>query len=536
MNPAVDPNPPVPSSATTTVQPAEFWTDSDPVPLLARNVLSEYVAVVTTLVLGLVMLPFNVAHLGKTTYGLWVLATSITAYFDVLEMGYGSAQLKFTAQYRAHRDASALNEVTSTLFFVFLGIGTLQYVLAIIVSGHLTSWFNLDPAQAPTASAVLLIVMTYIAVGLPFSVFGSITNGFQRYYLNNFISVVTSVTVAVANAIVLLMGYGIVHVVATTTAIRLLSLVAYRASAYRAFPLLHLSWANVRRSRLREITAFSVFLLIIDIASKINFTADTMVIGAFLGTAAIAVWTVGSRIIDLVWQFTRVLSRKLFTNIVDAATQSQTHRSREMLIQGTRISLAIVFPIAAVTAVLAKPIVMRWVGNGFQEAVPVLQVLSALAVVRTGALTAQSVLKATDRHRLLAAVSVAMAVANLVLSIVFVRWLGLTGVALGTLIPAAAGSIFVIFPAACRAVELSMRTALRHAVWPAVWPAVPAALVLVLAAPQTERLWTVALMGAVSSLVYLAIFYRWALPLRERERYSTRVRGLLRRGALVPAL
>src|SRR5262245_42756620 len=78
-----------------------FWTDQEQASLFARNVLSQYVVLGVNMGLGLVMLPFNVAHLGQSAYGLWVLVTSLTTYFDVLEMGYGSAQVKFTAQYRA---------------------------------------------------------------------------------------------------------------------------------------------------------------------------------------------------------------------------------------------------------------------------------------------------------------------------------------------------------------------------------------------------------------------------------------------------
>ena len=505
-------------------------------PVLAKNVLSEYLAIGVSLALGVLMLPFNMAHLGASTYGVWVLATSITTYFDVLELGYGSSQVKFTAQYRARRDAEALNEVTSTLFFLFIGIGVLQYALAMFVAANMERWFNLEAGQAAMARMVLLIVTVYMAVGLPFSVFGSVTNGFQRYHWNNLISVGTSIAAAIANVIVLRLGYGIVELVATTTAIRLLSLIAYRRSAYRAFPPLRIRWQHVRRSRLREVTAFSAFLLIIDIARKVNFTSDTMVISAFLGTAAVATWTVGARITQLISQLTRVLSRKLFPNIVDAAEQNQAARSRQLLVHGTRLSLAMVTPMAAVTAVLAGPLISAWVGDEFSAAVPVLQVLALITAIRTGALTSHAVLKATDGHRFLAAATVTMALTNLGLSILFVRWFGLVGIAVGTLIPAALGSGAVIFPAACRAVQLPLTAALRQAVWPAVWPAVPLAAILAAAVTVTTLpTWLLALIAVAAALLYLAIFFRWALPVDERQWYSSKIASLLRPGGLLPA-
>ena len=39
--------------------------------------------------IGLVLLPFNVHHLGQSAYGLWMLTASLTTYFSVLDLGFG---------------------------------------------------------------------------------------------------------------------------------------------------------------------------------------------------------------------------------------------------------------------------------------------------------------------------------------------------------------------------------------------------------------------------------------------------------------
>jgi len=71
---------------------------------LARNVSTRYMAITVEALLGFVVLPYNVAHLGTSAYGLWMLTGSITAYFSVLDLGYSGALVKFVAQYRARHD------------------------------------------------------------------------------------------------------------------------------------------------------------------------------------------------------------------------------------------------------------------------------------------------------------------------------------------------------------------------------------------------------------------------------------------------
>lgn len=508
-----------------------FWSDDDKqAPLMARNVAVEYAAITVNLLLGIAMLPFNIGHLGQSAYGLWVLVTSLTTYFSLLDLGYASAQVKFAAQYRARRDAVALNEIASTLFFLFLGIAGLAYGAAAVMAFNLGHIFRLRPDQIAIGRQVLLIVSLNVALGLPFSVYGGIVNGFQRYYLNNVVSIGTTVIVAIVNIIVLTMGYGIVELVACTTTVRLLSLFVYQRTAHAAFPLLRIRWRHARRSRLREVTGFSVALLAIDIAGKINYSADTMVIGAFMSTAPIAVWSVAARLVDVTRMLTGVLSRFLFPAIVDSSTQRRLDRLRVLLVEGTRLSLAMVVPMAAVTAILARPAIQAWVGPKFSGAVPVTWLLALVVTVRIGTITGTSVLKGCGLHRMVATNSVANAVSNLILSIIFVRWFGLIGVALGTLIPVSIVGMFINFPEACRYVKLPIARAVRTAVWPTLWPMIPVGVLLLTVRDSLPaRLPMLAAEAVVSGLLYIVLLIAFALRPADREWYLRKIMSLLPR-------
>ncbi len=514
-----------------------MWTNRDkPGSLLARNIAVDYLAIAIDLALGILMLPFNVAHLGKDAYGLFVLTTSVTTYFSMLDLGYGSAQVKFAAQYRALRNVSALNEIASTLFFLFAAMSLACYLLATVLAVNLGHILALAPDDVPTATTVLLIVSVYAAVALPFGVFGGITSGFQRYYFNNVISIATSLTVAAATFVVLSLGYGIVELVTVTTAIRILSLLGYRLSAYRAFPLLSIRWQHVRRARLREVTGFSAFLLIIDVATKINVAADTLVIGAFMGTAAVAVWAVGARLIAAVRSLSTVLSRFLFPIIVDSAALGNHVRLRAVLVQGTRLSLAAVIPLALTLALLADAVVAAWVGPAFEQSQVVVQILAAVVIIRIGTATSYAVLKGAEHHRFAAACSGTVAVTNLALSVLFVRWYGLAGVAVATLIPVSLASMGVVFPAACRCARLPLGRAFRTAVWPAVWPALPAAVVVSggrMALPDGAVMIVLASLGG--GVVYVVCFLAFALATDERQWYVRKVTEVMRAPTSVSA-
>ena len=44
-----------------------------------------------SLLVGFVVTPFLVQRLGQSTYGLWIVISSLTGYFAVLDLGIGSS-------------------------------------------------------------------------------------------------------------------------------------------------------------------------------------------------------------------------------------------------------------------------------------------------------------------------------------------------------------------------------------------------------------------------------------------------------------
>jgi O-antigen/teichoic acid export membrane protein len=506
---------------------------------VARNVTTRYVAIAVEMAIGLVMLPFNLAHLGKAEYGLWVLLGSLTVHFSTLDLGYGSGLVKFVAQYRARGDARALNEIASTLFTIFAALALVAYLIIAGLAFNLASLFNITPEQAAVGKWVLLIIGVHIALNFPFSIYGGIISGFQRYDVNNRLAIAVSGVVALVNVVILSMGYGLITLVAATTGVRVLAYFAYRRNAFKVFPALRLRPSWFRGHRLREVTGFSVYASIIDWAHKLNYQIDQVIIGIFLGSAAVAVWAPAERIISGVQRLTNQLNGVLFPTIVDSDASQKQHRLHQILLQGTQLSLAMVVPIAAALIMLADPLVRAWLGRQAESVagcIPLLQILAVGVAIRVGAATGNTVLKGAGEHRFLAWVNLATGVVNALLSVVLIRRFGLIGVAWGTLVPIVFSSFFILFPAACRRVGVPVRRALRESVVPAVWPAFLVGGVLALIREiSSGTLLAVAFQAAIGGVLYLALFFAVAIGKHDRAYYIAKAVQLTRKRRLAPA-
>jgi O-antigen/teichoic acid export membrane protein len=483
----------------------------------------KYVLLGINLALGIYLLPFTIAHLGKEQYGLWMLAASMTGYFQLLDLGYGNGLVRHIAQADARQDEGEINRTLSTFVVVYLALGAVAFAGIVALAAFALPRFpNLSPPQITEARWILIILGLRVAIGFPMTVFGSITTARQRFTLNGAIAIVVALATAAVTIGVLRTGHGIVTLVAATTAVNLLAYVAYARAARIVFPAMRIALPLFTPRLVREVTAFSFYLFVIAVAANVAFNLDNVVVGAVLGTGAVAVYSVAYRLAEYQRMLCGQFNGLLFPVVVRFEAGGDQAALRKTLIEGTRISLALVAGVTACLLTFARPLVNRWIGPGFDGAVAPLGALAAAGIVLVALGPLGNVLLAIGRQRLVALSSITEAMANLALSLWLVRRYGLAGVAIGTAVPVVVANVGVLMPAACRALGIGINTFLLQVLGPSVVAlaaAVPVGVAMRLAVPP-RSLAEVIVQGGVMGVVYLAALWRVGLSQNDRERYT----------------
>jgi O-antigen/teichoic acid export membrane protein len=232
------------------------------------------------------------------------------------------------------------------------------------------------------------------------------------------------------------------------------------------------------------------------------------------------------------FKVTNQLHTLLFPAVVHQATIGEAESQQTLMVKATRFQLALAVGIAAAAAAEGDVLIRAFFGPGFSSSVIILQLLSFVVVVRAWMAMPSTVLKGTGRQRYVATAAAIAAVANALLSVMLVKWMGLTGSAMGTVIPSATLAAFFIFPQACRVVGLSVWQGYRRIVLPTMWPAVIAMAAIV----ATRHVLPVRLIAvlphmAMGALLYFAIFVAFATERDERQWIAAAVMYLRRRRA-----
>src|SRR5882762_5714592 len=106
------------------------------IPVVARNVLTNWINYFLSGVISFFLSPFIVRHLGDTAYGVWVLLVSLTGYLGFLDLGIRGAVTRYVAKFHTEGNDKQASQTVSSAFGLFLAAAC----LAFLASGVFAIW------------------------------------------------------------------------------------------------------------------------------------------------------------------------------------------------------------------------------------------------------------------------------------------------------------------------------------------------------------------------------------------------------------
>jgi O-antigen/teichoic acid export membrane protein len=494
---------------------------------LLTGTLTRYILLFVNIAIGIFLMPFTMHHLGASQYGLWMLAASMTAYLQLLDLGYGNGLVRQLTHADARGDKDAMNAALST-FLVVYGViaGIAMTAILLLATFALPRFPSLSPEDVRVARAILMILGIRVAIAFPMSVFGAVTTARQRFTLTGSIAIVVALVQGAATYLVLRAGYGLITLVATTTGLAVASYIAYVMAAYAAFPGMRLSISRFKLQEVRGVTSFSMYVFLISLAIQFGYNIDNLIIAAFAGTSAVAIYAVAFRLADYQRQLCNQFNGLLFPVVVRFSATEETTALRAILVDGTRIALGLIVGVTICLVTFADRLVALWMGPGFAGSLPSLYLLAGAGVVLVAAGPLGNLLLARGREPVVAFSCLGEAIMNATLSIWLVRKYGIVGAAAGTLISVTISNVFIQMPAACRLLSIPVAVFLRDVLTPSSIALVPTIAVAwaLRSARVPASLLEVVGAGAVVACVYLLAFILAGLRSSDRARYFGRVR------------
>lgn len=489
------------------------------------NTLANGIAQFASMLAALVFMPFLVKTFGTVNYGLFLLVSSISGYSGILDLGVGTSVVKMTAESAARGDHRRTGQIVSSAVAFFIGVGIITALIMLVLGLNAGSLFKISADGARLLRNLFLVAALWALWSWPSGVAGTVLAGFQRYTQSSLVSLATVLGTAGVTVAVIVTHQGPLALVLGTYAVTFATSLVQIGLAKRALGPTKLSARLVSIDSFRTIFGFAWAVLVIQVCSVIVYQqTDRVVLGVFVGAAAVALYEAAGKFQGLVAQLTTFSVSAVMPMASHLHAQGRQESLHQLFLRGTKYSLMLLSPVVVVLMVVARPLLLNWLGPTFAAQALAAQILISHQLLTSGTAVGHSMILGTGLLPKRVPYIVFVAALNLALSLLLVQRMGIMGVVLGTAIP-----YFIDYPFhmrfILRGLDLSPTRWLRET----VLPTYPLLVVPGLAAwalvntKLSSSLLGVAAIGVVSVLLYWVSVYAVALQPSER----TEVQGML---------
>jgi O-antigen/teichoic acid export membrane protein len=383
----------------------------------------------------LLLPPFLARILSKDAYGAWLLILQLSTYVSLLDLGIQTVIGRFVAHYNELGEIKKRDSIISSAIAILIGSGSIAIVVIAILAWQLPHLFPEMPAALQhDAQLALLCIGGSLAVSLPFTVFGAVFIGLQRYDIPAWI---IGSTKLLAGVLVVLAAHGSRSIVTMAVMVGITNLGAgfWQYIAYRKIAAgYHLSPRIVSRKSIVEVAESCFSLSVSTLGLLIVSGLDTTIIG-FFDYQSIPYYALAATLTNFVFGISISILNTVIPVASSIGARNEPESLGKLLISTTRYTVALLIATNLPLIFLSKTVITIWVGADYATHTSHLfELLVAANFVRQVGSPYFTIAIGCGEHRKVILSPLLEAITNLFFSILLTARMGADGVAIGTFI------------------------------------------------------------------------------------------------------
>ncbi|MBE3116914.1 oligosaccharide flippase family protein [Candidatus Bathyarchaeota archaeon] len=343
---------------------------------VARNSAVSLIRFIATIPVPFLLVPFMLQKLGVERFGLWALASTLSAFVQLGDFGIGLALVKSVAQMQAVNNLQGLNRILGTALVLYTTFAGSIGLCGLLVTGILVrDIFRVPALLANEAETVVMGTVIIFCINLVLSIFTSVINGMQRMDVSNGIAFAVTILNAIGVVLVLSLGFGLRGLVVnngiSTIFAGLVSLLAVRKLA----PSIKCRFWRFCWTEVKPILTYGVNIQITNIAGMAGEPLVKGIISSLAGIQFVTYYDVATRLINPL----RSLFSQAISPLMPFAAESHAIANLSEILtvyrKSVRYIVLLALPLFMLISVIAPVLVDAWIGPGYEASVYTLRVL-----------------------------------------------------------------------------------------------------------------------------------------------------------------
>lgn len=404
----------------------------------------SYLSLGINSIVGIIYIPMLLWFLTKEEFGLYQLVGAAVGYLSTMDFGLSNTTTRYYSRYLAQKDTAAQENLLATCAILYGGLAVLVFAVgAGLLFGFLPFYQNTLSAQEIVSAKYLFFILLFnLAISLPANIFTAIVNSHERFIFTKGLSLLNIILQPI---VILLLLSRSPHVLMVALGHTACSILVICLTVWYSFAKLHVTFKLHTWSRafVKELLTYSFFIFLVMVVEIIYLKTGQLILGAFIGTAAVAVYSVSVQILMMFRSFSGAIFYVFLPRL--SAIAACTERMEEMnhiFIKISRLQFMLLSLVLIGFILYGKPFLTLWVGADFLPSYTYTIILMLGYLFVSSQNMAVLILQAKNKYAPYAYIYTITGVVSLALSVVLCKWWGGLGCALATAVCLGVGQLF----------------------------------------------------------------------------------------------
>jgi len=397
---------------------------------IGRNIRFTILNRVASVAITFFLFPYIVRESGQEVYGVFLLVTTVTGYFGLLDLGVMSAVTKYVSEYNGKKDPAAVNRIVSASLSFYVLVGLVGALCLLGCSIYFDRFFRIDPRNVSLVRQLFIVAAASSLLTWPLSIFRGTVQGLNRYDVEAVVNIVVLCLNALGAVIVFGTGRGIVLYFTLLQFLNIAGCIVFYIVS-RRIGRVRVSFPYLETETFKFIFGFSSFVFLSSLGNLFLFQAHNFIIGYFVSLSAVTVYAVAYNIQNYFRTINSAIGGPPWTVASEMEGRRDYEGQRTLLFKGTKYMSAIMLPVVLIMLFFVEPFINHWVGPGFEESILPARIIILFWLFNGTVEQASGMLSAKGIVKQPLFIQIGMAVFNLIVGLALIRSIGIVAMALG---------------------------------------------------------------------------------------------------------
>lgn len=417
-----------------------------PTSQIRSGAILSYLSLFLGSLISIVYTPIMLRMLGQSEYGLISLANSVVGYLSLLNLGLGSAMVRYITKYKVAGDKEKEYAIITLFLKLYSVIGLIVLLAGIILVWNADGLFSqsLTEREFHRLRILLLLMTANMVIGMVSSVFYSVIMAYERFVFTKVVGIINTILMPLIMLPLLYLGFQSVGMTVASTCLNIINVLIIIVYNFRTLKI-RLKNQHFERSFLKELFGFSFYIIFAMIVDKIYWGTDQFILGAISGTVAVAIYNVGANFTTYFMSFSTAITGLFLPRLTEMNERKASPQEfSELFIKVGRVQFLILCFVLGGFITLGKPFIILWAGADYEQAYYIALVILVPFVVPLIQNLGLQLMYAKNMHKFRSLVLFAIAILNVLASIPLARLYGGIGCALVTGLSFIIGQILIL--------------------------------------------------------------------------------------------